>query len=621
MEQQQHAQSDAGYRNTLIERLRALSRGRSLTRPVREVRPLGFGGLLVALLFFWMSLTPSLLPRAWLFQGIVSGLSAVIGYGIGSAISALVLQLARAERMPAYQRSAWMVLAGAAVLGSSVLLWQAHRWQNELRALVGLDDASAFSGLGILLVAAITGGVVLVGARLVRSLTRWLIHEVDRIAPRWVAIAAGVLLAAVVVVGFFQDVVWGGVVGAMNQAASVTNGTTSVGTVPPAMAERSGGPDSLVAWNSLGRQGRDFVSLGPTVRDLEAFHGTDCCAQPIRVYVGLDSAPSAEQRAALAVRELERTGAFERDVLGIFTATGTGWINPKVADSLEYLHRGDTAEVSMQYSFLPSWLSFLVDQTKAEEAGQALIGAVLRRVDELPPAERPTVLVFGESLGSYGTEQAFDSLADLRAKVDGALLAGPTFANPIWDQLIDGRVHRVTAVVARAAGRHGRVLRAHAGGPGRRRRARRRAAGGVPAERVGSGDVVEPGAGVPQAGLGRVAGGAGPAAGIPLVPDRDVLPGGDGPGELAGGAGGTRALLRVERGGRVGGGVEAGRLERRTDATVAADRAAPRRVRGGRSAACMVAGVAAVSLECALRSTRFWRALTWHGSAPLRDGQ
>ena len=45
------------------------------------------------------------------------------------------------------------------------------------------------------------------------------------------------------------------------------------------------------------------------------------------------------------------------------------------------------------------------------------------------------MFVFGESLGSYGTELAFDDLADLRAHVDGALLVGPTFANPIWKHL------------------------------------------------------------------------------------------------------------------------------------------------------------------------------------------
>lgn len=44
------------------------------------------------------------------------------------------------------------------------------------------------------------------------------------------------------------------------------------------------------------------------------------------------------------------TGGFDRDVLGVFTATGTGWINPNVSDALEYLYSGDTAEILMQYS-------------------------------------------------------------------------------------------------------------------------------------------------------------------------------------------------------------------------------------------------------------------------------
>src|SRR5688572_6107581 len=102
-------------------------------------RPLCFGGLVIALFFFWLSLTPSLLPRAWLFQGVVSGLSAVVGYGFGSLISALVRRSGRAEPSPEYKRIAWIVLAVVAVLGSLVLLWQSHRWQNELRALVGIE--------------------------------------------------------------------------------------------------------------------------------------------------------------------------------------------------------------------------------------------------------------------------------------------------------------------------------------------------------------------------------------------------------------------------------------------------------------------------------------------------
>ncbi len=38
-------------------------------------------GLIVGTLFFAFSLTPSLLPRPWLAQGIISGLSFAAGYG------------------------------------------------------------------------------------------------------------------------------------------------------------------------------------------------------------------------------------------------------------------------------------------------------------------------------------------------------------------------------------------------------------------------------------------------------------------------------------------------------------------------------------------------------------
>lgn len=42
-------------------------------------------GLVVGTLFFAFSLTPSLLPRPFVFQGIVSGLSLTLGYALGAA--------------------------------------------------------------------------------------------------------------------------------------------------------------------------------------------------------------------------------------------------------------------------------------------------------------------------------------------------------------------------------------------------------------------------------------------------------------------------------------------------------------------------------------------------------
>jgi uncharacterized membrane protein len=103
------------------------------------------------------------------------------------------------------------------------------------------------------------------------------------------------------------------------------------------------------------------------------------------------------------------------------------------------MYNGDTAIVSMQYSFLPSWLSFLVDNENARQAGQALFEAVDALVREMPENDRPKLVVFGESLGSFGGEAPFLALNNLVARTDGALFSGPTFNNTIWTDLTRNR--------------------------------------------------------------------------------------------------------------------------------------------------------------------------------------
>jgi uncharacterized membrane protein len=141
------------------------------------------------------------------------------------------------------------------------------------------------------------------------------------------------------------------------------------------------------------------------------------------------------------VQELDRTGASERSVVVAWTSTGTGWVDPIAATALEYLFAGDTAIASMQYSYLPSWISFLVDGPKAADAGAALNEAVHDWWSALPADSRPALIVFGESLGSLGTEAAFvqgDAAASvdaLTSRSDGVLLVGPTAVNEIWKQI------------------------------------------------------------------------------------------------------------------------------------------------------------------------------------------
>ena len=238
-------------------------------------------------------------------------------------------------------------------------------------------------------------------------------------------------MVTALVIFLLNGVLFQGLVEAMNSAFSVKDDGTEEGAVEPTASERSGSPASLVPWEDLGLQGRNFVGKGPTPEELEAFSGRPA-QEPVRAYVGLASADDVGDRAALAVRELERAGGFDRSVLVVVTTTGTGWVDPAASDSLEYEFNGDTAMVAMQYSYLPSWMSFLVDQVKARDAGRALFDAVYGVWAQLPPDARPQLYVFGESLGTFGGEAAFSGLADIENRTDGVLWAGPPNFNALW---------------------------------------------------------------------------------------------------------------------------------------------------------------------------------------------
>lgn len=194
----------------------------------------------------------------------------------------------------------------------------------------------------------------------------------------------------------------------------------------------------MPAWDKIGFQGRKFVGTGPSKEDIESYT-KQTALEPIRVYAGKSTAETAEERAQLALDELKRTGAFDRDVLVIATATGTGWLDPSVVDALEYLHGGNTAIVSQQYSYLPSWISFLVDQERAREAGRVLYDTVLEEWATLPEDNRPKLLVYGLSLGSFGSQAAFSGINDIRRSVDGALFTGSPNDSEVWRKTTDNR--------------------------------------------------------------------------------------------------------------------------------------------------------------------------------------
>jgi uncharacterized membrane protein len=138
--------------------------------------------------------------------------------------------------------------------------------------------------------------------------------------------------------------------------------------------------------------------------------------------------------------------------------TGTGSINPRATRSLEYIAKGDVATVAVQYSYYPSSVSFLIDRESAARAGRALIEVVHEQWAELDEASRPTLVVFGESLGSYGVESALPNIDELADKTDGVLLIGPPGFNPLRENLTRGRDRTARSIYLATGTIHGLLL-------------------------------------------------------------------------------------------------------------------------------------------------------------------
>ncbi|MVU77546.1 hypothetical protein GPX89_09875 [Nocardia sp. ET3-3] len=414
------------------------------SRPV-TVLGLDFVGLVFALFFFAWSLSPSLLPRDWIFQGIVSGVTSVTGYGVGLLLAFPVRRWVaprfswwRLRRR--FELSSEIVVAILAVSTVISTLLAAADWQRDVDALMGMSPTAGVAylrtGLIILAIFLIVLFVARGLRRVARAVARLLSSRLRLPMPVAHVIAPIAVAAAVAI--FVDKVLLAGSSDAARVVFGGQNSGTEHGVVQPIKAERSGSPASAAKWDTLGLQGRTFVAGGVGSDRLAQLNRAPA-HEPIRVYAGLGSAPDTAARVRLIIDELDRTHAWDRRILVIAATTGTGWVDPVAAESLELMYNGDSAIAALQYSFLPSWISFLVDRSAAATAGVALIDGIRQRWARLPEGHRPRLVVFGESLGSQSAESAFGSLAELRRSVDGALLVGPPNSNRLWRQVEDRR--------------------------------------------------------------------------------------------------------------------------------------------------------------------------------------
>lgn len=395
-------------------------------------------GLVVAAFFFALSLLPSLLPRAGYAQGVISGVTLMIGYGIGAGSQSLWDYLG-IPKLTGRTRTIVLDFLVALVVGLALFAaWRQVGWQNEIRALFGIPQVSWTVWPMIILVALLTAVLLLIVARSLRLLFRTVFGWLGRKLPYRLAVVLGgaglLLLFWLMITGLLFN----GLLSVLNSGFSTTDESTAAGIEQPQAAERSGSPASLVKWDDLGRAGRSFVASGPSVAQINEFSGGGAM-EPIRAYVGLESADTPQGRADLLLAELKRAGAFEREALVVATTTGTGSLDPNGVDPIDYIFNGDDAIAGVQYSYLPSVLSLLSEQRAVGETSLAVFDTIHQYWSTLPEGSRPKLYLYGLSLGSYGVESVLNSINAINQPIDGALMSGPPFVSDLNTMIVTSR--------------------------------------------------------------------------------------------------------------------------------------------------------------------------------------
>ena len=405
---------------------------------MRLLHGLSLTGLVLGTLFFVASLAPSLLPRGFVLQGVLGGCSFAAGYGVGAFLAWLWRYLELPVAPPARLNALKRLGLAACALAAAIFLWRASTFQDSVRLLMELPPVERARPVEIAAIAVAVFAAILVVARIFVAVLGLFAGWLGRLIPRRVANILGTAIAVLLFWTAIDGLLFKGAMRVADASFQRFDALIEPDVEKPADPGRTGSLASLVSWQSLGRAGRQFVGSTPTASDIAALAGGEAAA-PVRVYVGLNSAETVEERARLALAEMQRVGAFDRSVLVLATPTGTGWIDTAAIEPLEVLHRGDVATVGLQYSYLTSWLSLLFEPAYGSDSARALFRVVYDHWTELPRDDRPRLYLYGLSLGALNSDLSADLYDVLGDPFHGARWGGAPFSASTWRSATDGR--------------------------------------------------------------------------------------------------------------------------------------------------------------------------------------
>ena len=388
-------------------------------------------GLILGLSFFCVSLTPSLLPRGYVVQGVLSGVVFVVGYGIGGFGHWLWKFMELKEVTGRLARVTTRILLSTLIITSIFTLNQVSTWQDSIRLRMEMTPLETSYQIAVVCISIATALLIILLLRLLLLTTIGAVKVINRYLPRRIAIVLGSTLLLLLLLSFVNGIILKRSLDIMDESFAAMNRLLDVEYEQPRDKRASGSAQSLISWIDIGRNGKRFVADGPSKEDIAAVLGRKAM-HPIRIYAGFDTGETLEERAQIALAEMKRVGGFSRSTLVIATSTGTGWLDPSAVDSVEFIHAGDIATVTLQYSYLPSWLTLMVEPELAREAASVLFNAVYGHWATLPHDKRPKLYLYGLSLGALGSADSYDLITTITDPINGALWSGPPFLSRIW---------------------------------------------------------------------------------------------------------------------------------------------------------------------------------------------
>lgn len=397
-----------------------------------------YWGLMVATVFFAFSLTPSLLPRHFAVQGLLSGIALAVGYGTGVLAVWFWNYLEFQRPREALVRVSKQFTTAVTVLTAVIFLWRATVWQNSIRELMEMEPVASAYPTRVVLISLVTALVLVFAGRGLAKGWLYIHHKITKVVPRRVSYVLTTFMIIFLLFLVANHVVARLALDVADRVFLQMDKLVDEGVAPPESPLASGSRDSLIEWDSIGLQGKHFIVQGPTQEQIATFSDKEAL-QPLRVYVGMRTRDTIEERAKLALQELIRIKGFDRSILIVATPTGTGWLDQAAVDTLEYLHNGDTAIVSIQYSYLPSWITILVDPHRSRDSAQALFNEIYNHWKTLPRDSRPQLYLYGLSLGSLGSEASADLFTVFEDPIQGGVWSGPPFPSTVWNRITRNR--------------------------------------------------------------------------------------------------------------------------------------------------------------------------------------